>query len=108
MWLRNSKPTESSSKYLSFLLQVVIRRELDCINSFTLEASFSGADFGPNRGYHFHQQHYMNIGKSFSECLLDYCDDEQSMSRLALEELRLLYPLKESSNPNSEQDDGGR
>lgn len=78
------------------------------MNSYTLETSFSGADFGPNRGYHFHQSHLMSMGRSLCEALLDYSEESQTHFRMALEELRLLYPTLPTEQGSSGGDDGGR
>jgi hypothetical protein len=38
--------------------RVVVCRELSIRNSYTLEATFCGADFGPLKNYHFNTLHF--------------------------------------------------
>ena len=52
--------------------RVVVSRDLSIRNSYTLEATFSGADFGPLKGYHFNQMHFQEAGASLGEAILDY------------------------------------
>ena len=35
--------------------RIVLYKEMGVINSFTLESSFCGADFGPRADFHFNQ-----------------------------------------------------
>jgi hypothetical protein len=51
--------------------RVVLRKQYDLTNSFTLEASFIGADQGPLAGLHFDTSHFESVGHSLCECILD-------------------------------------
>jgi hypothetical protein len=49
-------------------------KELKVPAVYTMEASFCGADFGPNQGFHFTTEHMMDVGKQLCLALLIYCD----------------------------------
>ncbi|KAL0226593.1 hypothetical protein P9112_013917 [Eukaryota sp. TZLM1-RC] len=76
--------------------RVVVWREFNIINSFTLEASFCGASMGDVSGYHFTRQHLKDIGRLFCDSILDYCDPDQSKVIGIRRELELLYPSLEA------------
>ncbi len=46
--------------------------------SFTLEASFAGANFGKYKGMQFTADTFAEMGSVFCDALLDYCDPDQS------------------------------
>mmetsp|Transcript_37072 Transcript_37072/g.86192 ORF Transcript_37072/g.86192 Transcript_37072/m.86192 type:complete len:388 (+) Transcript_37072:439-1602(+) len=52
--------------------RVVVFKELNIVNSYTLEASFAGADTGPSAGIHFNVSHYQAMGCKFLDALLLY------------------------------------
>ena len=52
--------------------RVVVAREINIKNSYTLEATFCGADFGPLAGCHFNTEHFMEVGRGLADALLDY------------------------------------
>jgi len=54
--------------------RVAMWRELKIPAVYTMEASFCGADFGPNKDYHFGTEHFLEAGKSLCLGLLIYCD----------------------------------
>ena len=60
------------------LSQVAVWREIGIKNSFTMESSFCGADFGRFQGMHFNPKHWIDIGHMFCDTILDYCDPDQS------------------------------
>ena len=51
--------------------RVVIRREYNILNSFTLEASFLGADKGMYQDTHFTPEQLKDIGRSYCKTLND-------------------------------------
>jgi hypothetical protein len=53
--------------------RVVVARELNIRNSYTLEATFCGADYGPLRDMHFSMYHLMECGAALCEAVLDFC-----------------------------------
>ncbi len=55
--------------------RVVMWREFNLINSFTLEASFMGPTKGVNAGLHFNPTHLAQMGKLFCKTLVDYVQD---------------------------------
>ncbi|EGB05157.1 hypothetical protein AURANDRAFT_1129, partial [Aureococcus anophagefferens] len=52
--------------------RVVVAREMCISNSFTLEASFCGSNFGVLQNYHFNMGHFQEAGRSLCGALLDY------------------------------------
>jgi hypothetical protein len=48
-------------------------RELQVTNSYTLEASFCGSDFGEYSDLHFNTDMLEQIGHRFCECIIEYC-----------------------------------
>lgn len=54
--------------------RVVVNHELGVINSYTLEASFCGPDFGPRKDTQFSTRDLEDMGKSWCQSLLIYFD----------------------------------
>lgn len=67
--------------------RIVIYKEFEIINSYTIESSFCGADFGKYRDFHFNPVHLQEIGRDFCDTLLDFCDPNQTKVKLITEEL---------------------
>jgi len=84
--------------------RVVAYQELAVINSFTLEASFCGADFGALADQHFTTRHLEEIGYMVCDAVLDFCDPDQSKVNGICKELQLLYP--DDGNPDDVSDSG--
>jgi len=61
-------------------------------NSYTLEASFAGANFGPTAGRHLTTRGLEAVGHALADALLDYYDPDQSRVADTLRELQVLYP----------------
>jgi hypothetical protein len=55
--------------------RVVMWREFNLINSFTLEGSFMGPSRGVNAGLHFNATHLQTMGRIFCKTLVDYVKD---------------------------------
>jgi hypothetical protein len=55
--------------------RIVMWKEFNLINSFTLEASFMGPNKGANAGLHFNTKMLMDVGKGFCETLAVYTRD---------------------------------
>ena len=55
---------------------MVIWKELGITNSFTLEASFCGADQGKFADYHFNTDLLQEVGHRFCDTILDFCDPD--------------------------------
>jgi cytosolic carboxypeptidase protein 2/3 len=55
--------------------RVVMWKEFNLINSFTLEVSFMGPNKGHSAGYHFNTTQLKLIGRQFCETLADYTRD---------------------------------
>lgn len=58
--------------------RVVGWREHDILNSFTMEATFAGGNFGPGPAVQFTPQDFESMGVHLCDTLLDYCDPDQS------------------------------
>jgi len=88
--------------------RVVVARELNITNSYTLEASFCGANFGRYNSCHFSTMHFEQVGRSFCETIFDFCDPNQTRARAALTELKTLYPVaKEDEDADSDWEEDG-
>ena len=72
--------------------RVVVHRELGIVNSFTLEATLAGTNFGRFGGMHLMPSTLRSVGHSFCDTILDYFDPDPQKREAVAEELRLLYP----------------
>eukprot|EP00927_Polykrikos_kofoidii_P060710 TRINITY_DN55630_c0_g1_i1.p1 TRINITY_DN55630_c0_g1~~TRINITY_DN55630_c0_g1_i1.p1 ORF type:complete len:955 (-),score=174.64 TRINITY_DN55630_c0_g1_i1:177-3041(-) len=84
--------------------RVVAYRELAVTNSFTLEASFCGADFGPLGDQHFTTRHLEEMGCMVCDAILDFCDPDQTKVLLVYKELQVLFPDDGNSDDVSDSD----
>jgi hypothetical protein len=57
--------------------RVVLWKEYQLINSFTLECSFLGPTKGPYKDSHFSIQNLLNLGKQFCLTLVEYSELER-------------------------------
>jgi hypothetical protein len=71
--------------------RVVMWREFNLINSFTLESSFMGPNRGVNAGLHFNATHLAYMGKIFCKSLVDYVQDQERVNRVYMD-LKQKYP----------------
>ena len=81
--------------------RVVGWKELGLQNSYTMEASFCGADFGRRAERHFTVVQLEEMGHYFCDTILDYCDPDQTKVQNTLRELQALNPSGHSSNGSS-------
>ena len=51
---------------------------LGILNSFTMEASFSGSTLNQKAGMHFSIRNLEQLGNEFCDSILDYCDPDQT------------------------------
>jgi hypothetical protein len=75
--------------------RVVCWREFKVMNSYTLEASFCGADQGPSKGMHFNSRDLENMGVSICKSLHRYLRlrvDAQSVEAVVADIARLREP----------------
>ena len=72
--------------------RVVVRRELGIVNSFTMEATLAGCNFGRHAGKHLTPDLLRGVGHSFCDTILDYFDPDPTKREAVVEDLRLLYP----------------
>ena len=77
--------------------RVVCWRELGLTNSYTLEATFAGADSGAYAGMHFQTSHLEDMGEAFCKALLDYCNPDDHKLQSVYRELELMFPPRVSS-----------
>ena len=85
--------------------RIVLYRELGIVNSFTMEASFCGSNFGKHADFHFNQEHLQQVGHDFCEALVDFCNPDQSKVKLIMEELELMAPFEEEIQDEFTGDD---
>ena len=71
---------------------MVVRRELGIVNSFTLEATLGGMNFGRYAGMHLSPRTLRSVGHSLCDTLLDYFDPDPAKREAVTEELRQIYP----------------
>lgn len=71
--------------------RVVMWREFNLINSFTLEVSFMGPNRGSKAGLHFNTTHLRQIGRDFCKTLVDFQRDSDKVQTI-VNELRIRYP----------------
>ena len=84
--------------------RIVLYKELGISNSFTLESSFCGADFGKHAEFHFSTEHYQEIGHNLCDAILDFCDPDPSKYKAVLDELELLFPRTEEESEEEAAD----
>jgi len=66
--------------------RVVGWKELGIQNSFTLEASFCGSDFGKYADLHFNTNMLQEIGHHFCEAIIEYCQvDDAALKQMVAE-----------------------
>jgi cytosolic carboxypeptidase protein 2/3 len=75
--------------------RIVLYKEFGIVNSFTMEASFCGANFGKHTDFHFNQEHFQQLGHDFCEALLDFCSPDQGKVKIVMEELEVMNPFEE-------------
>ena len=84
--------------------RIVLYKEVGINNSYTLESSFCGADFGKHSDFHFSTEHYQEIGHNLCDAILDFCDPDQSKIKAILDELELLFPRAEEESEEEAAD----
>jgi len=65
--------------------RVVGWKELGITNTYTLEASFCGADYGKYADFHFNTDLLQEVGYKFCETIIDFCDPDQVKVKDVLE-----------------------
>jgi len=81
--------------------RIVLFKELGILNSYTLEASFCGSDFGKYADCHFNTEHYQEIARHYCDALLDFCNPDQTVVKAVLSELEQLIPREEEEESDS-------
>lgn len=81
--------------------RIVIWREMGIINSYTLEASFCGSDFGRHADFHFNTEHYQEIAHNFCDALNEFCNPDQGKVKALLDELEMLFPPESDDESDS-------
>jgi len=64
---------------------VVAWKEMGITNTYTLEASFCGADYGKYAAFHFNTDLLQEVGYKFCETIIDFCDPDQIKVKDVLE-----------------------
>ena len=88
--------------------RVVVWRQFATPNSFTLEASFCGADFGPGAGSHYNIQHLKEMGAAFVPALNDFTDPQQTRVNVVIAELEAHFPCADDEGEEQDGENGGR
>ena len=91
--------------------RVVLWKEYNLINSFTLETSFCGPNKGTNKDTHFTIPILLDIGKKFCQTLVEYSDLEFSdefhkRARVFIKEIEDFYRGGEEKDGICDDDDG--
>jgi cytosolic carboxypeptidase protein 2/3 len=82
--------------------RVVMWKEYNIINSYTLEASFCGPDFGKFADYHLNTDLLQEVGHTFCQTICDFCDPDQIKVKNILQELEILYPKKDEESDDND------
>ena len=82
--------------------RVVMWREFQLINSFTLETSFLGPTRGLYKDCHYTIPILKDMGKQFCITLKDYASNEQKV-REAIQELEIMFPPPKAEEGLSSQ-----
>eukprot|EP01135_Chromosphaera_perkinsii_P010351 Nk52_evm23s2118 gene=Nk52_evmTU23s2118 len=100
--------------------RVVMWREMDILNSFTLEISYAGWSSKPFEGGHFSVKDLLRVGTEFGDALLDYCDPLANRIPMVIniidnelhdqatkrQKNELNYEMSDASSYGSDDDDG--
>ncbi|CAM9356747.1 unnamed protein product [Chrysoparadoxa australica] len=70
--------------------RVVVARELGIMNSYTVESTFCGMDFGPLAQHHLNTGHFQEAGQAILDSLLDYFMPNQAHREQATNQLVVL------------------
>ncbi|XP_048386500.1 cytosolic carboxypeptidase 2-like [Stegostoma tigrinum] len=81
--------------------RVVMYRQLGLVDSFTLEASFSGAVKEQLAERHFNIQDFMSIGKTFCESIMDYISLDENPLKLNEAILNLTHSIATKHRGNN-------
>lgn len=82
--------------------RVVMWKDFQLINSFTLEASFMGPTRGQFKDHHFNIQMLRDMGKLFCITLRHYASNETKV-REAIQELEIKFPPQKAEEGLSQQ-----
>lgn len=80
--------------------RVVMWKEFNLINSFTLECSFCGPTSGLYKDCHFTITLLKELGKMFCITLKDYASNDNKVKEVILE-LECLFPLSKAEDTNT-------
>jgi hypothetical protein len=95
MMLSKNAPDKFNYKSCNFKVQktkegtgrVFMWKEMNILNSFTMEATFCGSNIGKNKGYHFSTKDLEEMAYHFCDTLLDYFDPDQTKAQCILNDL---------------------
>ena len=85
--------------------RVVVWRELSIQNSYTIEASFCGADFEKYVQLHFNREMLEEVGHQFCETIYDFRNPDQTKIKKALVELGISIPDKDNDPDRKDSDE---
>jgi len=76
--------------------RIVVRTEMDVINSYTIETSFGGIVSGPRAGYLYDRTLWEELGAKCCEALVSYAnEDRPSLIKYISNELRFCSPPRQ-------------
>jgi len=74
--------------------RVAIWREFNIMNSFTLETSFLGSNYGKYESFHFNKKLFMHMGETFLQSILDASDISSEKFKEVTDEIEAKYSTK--------------
>ncbi len=80
--------------------RVVMWREFNLINSFTLEVSFCGPTSGLYKDCHFTIATLKDMGVHFCKTMIDYAENGSKVTQ-AFHDLEIMYPKQDDPTPTS-------
>ena len=84
---------------------MLFRSELNILNSYTIESSFCGADFGEYANIHFNREMLEEIGHKFCETIYDFLNPDKSKIKQAMKELEIVTTGKISESEHKESNE---
>lgn len=64
------------------------------MNSFTLETSFLGSNYGKYESFHFNKKLFMHMGETFLQSILDASDISSEKFKEVTDEIEAKYSAK--------------
>lgn len=78
--------------------RIALFKEFNIINSFTMEISFLGSNFGKYESFHFNKKLFMHMSEGFLQSILDSTDVSSEKFKEVTEEIDIKYSNKQNVN----------